>query len=96
MKWIEVHGIECLIIAYIFSLCASVMPPMPPSSDRQFSWRYWWATWLYNVVQVFGANLGNLVKHSPIGQTLETTVGVSTTKTATLTATTEVSSGPKA
>ena len=88
MSWVETHGLECLVIAYIFSSCTSVMPPMPVNLN-------WWATWLYNITQLLGANAGNLVKASPAGQQLETKLGVSQTKTLTATTSTEVTESPK-
>lgn len=68
MHWIEAHGFECLVAAFLFSGATSVMPPLPMGQG-------WWATWFYNILQLFGANLGNLVKHVPAGQQLETLVG---------------------
>ena len=88
MTWINSHGVECIIIAYVFSMITSVMPPMPMYLN-------WWGTWLYNIAQLLGANAGNLVSHSPIGQSLETKLGVQQTKTLTATTTTEVVGSPK-
>jgi glycerol uptake facilitator-like aquaporin len=69
-------------------MITSVMPPMPMNLN-------WWATWLYNVAQLTGANAGSLVSHSPVGQQLEAKLGVSQTKTMTATTTTEVVASPK-
>ncbi len=71
MHWAESHGFELLVAAFIFSMVTSVMPPLPAGQG-------FWSTWLYNVVQVFGANLNNLVKHTPAGAKLETLVGKTT------------------
>lgn len=64
MHWIEAHGFECLVAAFIFSGATSVMPPLPMGKG-------WWTTWFYNIAQLAGANLGNLVKHVPAGMKLE-------------------------
>lgn len=71
ITWVEHHGFECLIAAYIFSVETSLMPPLPIGKG-------WWLTWLYNSLQVFGANAGSLVKHSPVGKQIETALGKST------------------
>ncbi len=70
MHWAESHGFELLVAAFIFSMVTSVMPPLPAGQG-------FWSTWLYNIIQIFGANLGNLVKHTPAGTRLETLVGTS-------------------
>ena len=62
--WIESHGFEMLIFAFMFSGVTSVMPPLPVGQG-------WWTTWFYNIFQLFGANLGNLVKHTPAGAQLD-------------------------
>lgn len=64
MHWIEAHGFECLVAAFIFSGATSVMPPLPMGKG-------WWTTWFYNIAQLMGANLNNLVKHVPAGMQLE-------------------------
>lgn len=89
MNWIETHGFEALIFAYLYSLCTSAMPPMP------ISWN-WWATWMYNIAQITGANLQNLVKNVPAGQQLEQRLSATQTKTLIASTTTEVAESPKA
>jgi hypothetical protein len=65
--WVEHHGFECLLACFLFALITSVMPPLPIGKG-------WWVTWIYNIVQLAGANAGNLVKHVPAGQRLEALV----------------------
>jgi hypothetical protein len=65
--WIESHGFEMLAFAWIFSGAMSVMPPLSSTAG-------WWTKWLHDILQLFGANLGNLVKHTPAGAQLETLV----------------------
>ena len=95
MHWAETHGLELLVVAWVTSMATSVMPPLPVTQKG------WWATWFYNIVQVLGANLGNLVKHTPAGAELETLVGKQTStlangdKTVTELATQKETSTPK-
>jgi hypothetical protein len=65
--WINTHGLILLIVMYGFSLATSVMPQIPTGKG-------FWTTWSWNVLQVFGANAGNLVKHSPMGSKFESLV----------------------
>jgi hypothetical protein len=57
MGWIESHGFETLVAFAMFSTVTSVMPPLPLNQG-------WWITWLYNVVQIFGANAGKLAQQN--------------------------------
>lgn len=66
-NWIEIHGFECLIACYAFSMVTSVIPPY--GTPRFFS------LWAYNIIALLGANAGNLVKHTPAGQRIENLVG---------------------
>lgn len=67
MNWIEHHGFECLIVCFFFALVTSVMPPLPVGKG-------FWITWGYKIIQLAGANAGNLVKHTPIGKQIEALV----------------------
>lgn len=77
MHWAETHGLELLVIAWFYSMITSdnVMPALPMDQKN------FWLTWLYNIIKVTGANLGNIVSKSPAGAELESFVGKQT-KTA--------------
>lgn len=67
MTWVETHGMECVVALFLFSLVTSVMPP--------YGTPYFFRLWGYNVLSALGANAGNVVKHTPVGQKLESFVG---------------------
>lgn len=67
MNWVESHGMECVIALFMFSMITSVMPP--------YGTPHFFRLWAYNVLSALGANAGNVVKHTPAGQKLESFVG---------------------
>lgn len=72
LNYIETHGVEALIICYVFSLLMSTVPKLPEHTN-------FFLTWLYNFAQILGANASNLVKNSPTGQKIEKFVSESQT-----------------
>jgi hypothetical protein len=67
MYWINHHGVEALIIAAVYSMITSCMPPLPKNSG-------WWSTWFYSVVKFSGANIGDIMRHTPLGAQLSSMV----------------------
>lgn len=67
MNWVESHGMECVAALFLFSLITSVMPP--------YGTPHFFLLWGYNILSALGANAGNVVKHTPVGQKLESFVG---------------------
>jgi len=47
-NWINSHGIEVLVIFYIFSGLVSTMPPLPDTSS-------YWAKWAFGFLHVLAA-----------------------------------------
>jgi len=67
LSYIETHGVEALVICYVFSLLMSTIPPLPTNKG-------FFIVWAYNFAQILGANASNLVKHSPVGKKIENLV----------------------
>jgi hypothetical protein len=67
MNWVESHGMECVTALFLFSLITSVMPA--------YGTPHFFRLWGYNVISTLGANAGNIVKHTPAGQKIESFVG---------------------
>lgn len=63
-NWIETHGLEACAIAFIYALITSAFPPLPPGAG-------WWATLIYNIFKLSGADASVLVKSSPYAQKFE-------------------------
>lgn len=57
--WIEQHGFEVLLMAYVLSMITNAMPALPIGKG-------WWIQWGYNVLKVVGANAKDLVDKSPL------------------------------
>lgn len=64
LNWVNTHGIEALIIAFVFASVISTIPPLPPNTG-------WWATWLYKTLQLLGASLDKAINSTPQGKKLE-------------------------
>lgn len=49
-QWIESHGIECIIVYFVFAAIVGSMPPLPPEASYALRW-------LYGFAQLASANL---------------------------------------
>jgi hypothetical protein len=68
MHWINSHGIECLILYWVFSAAVSPMPEPNPAGSAFYRWFYGFA---HGILQLVAANwtrlpgAANLLKGGP-------------------------------
>jgi hypothetical protein len=70
LHFINHHGIEFLLIGWVYSALASTIPPLP--KDAGF-----WATWGYGFVHVTSANLSKI---PAIQNAMQTLTGVASSQ----------------
>ena len=57
-QFINSHGIETLVAAYLLSAVLSGMPPLPKDAS-------YWAQWAYHTSQILRGNLAQYLKQGP-------------------------------
>lgn len=55
MQWIQTHGVEAVIIYWLFAAAVSTMPEIPPTAG-------YWSRWAYGFLHFLGSNLKQFIQ----------------------------------